>query len=429
MRNTPKGLNEELMKMRKLMNFDISENSHDVLSENFVKNANRIDEQEVKSENLVVYPFGGSFENNYVVPNTSSGDYQKALKKMKSDLDKAFSEGKKLSDLKIIVRSSASSRPSTNGYVTSPPPNHNFKVVGKTEGGLLPGGKWVQIPAPGTATLGYKNLTDNVGGNTFLAQNRGLSMKNALVNDLNSMGIKVTSDTIQLLKRQDGKWISTSEDKSEQYVRVEIEGLLTPTPERQSKYIIIYDWYQIGGKDTPYVLIDGANSKYDKKLQHSEWGRGIKKLRQSFVDAVESTKSVSVAGYTKTKGVGNGVGEVEFYAFGTFNGFSGRKGSTFYYTDEKSWLSDVKKINMMNPAEKTIVNGLDGIYAKGVYVKGEGGKGSADFNHGYGTDIALNKLYLIKPTGVKEPVKAMQIKRTESKGGDKITQSSPKSSL
>jgi hypothetical protein len=37
MRNTPKGLNEELMKMRKLMDFDISENSHDVLSENFVK--------------------------------------------------------------------------------------------------------------------------------------------------------------------------------------------------------------------------------------------------------------------------------------------------------------------------------------------------------------------------------------------------------
>jgi len=33
MKNTPKGLNEELMKMRKLMDFDISENSHDVLSE------------------------------------------------------------------------------------------------------------------------------------------------------------------------------------------------------------------------------------------------------------------------------------------------------------------------------------------------------------------------------------------------------------
>ena len=51
MRNTPKSLNEELMKMRKLMNFDISENSHDVLSENFVKNANRIDEQDKGNKN------------------------------------------------------------------------------------------------------------------------------------------------------------------------------------------------------------------------------------------------------------------------------------------------------------------------------------------------------------------------------------------
>jgi hypothetical protein len=137
---------------------------------------------------------------------------------------------------------------------------------------------------------------------------------------------------------------------------------------------------------------------------------------------VEATKSVSVAGYTKTSGSGGrGVGEIEFYAFGTFNGFNGRKGSIFYYTDEESWLSDVKKINMMNPAEKTIVNGLDGIYAKGVYVKGE--KGTADFNHGYGTILTSGtKLYLIKPEGVKEPVKVIQIK-----GVDK--QSTPKASL
>ena len=45
MRNTPKSLNEELNRMKRLMSFDISENSHDVLSENFIKNSNRIDEQ------------------------------------------------------------------------------------------------------------------------------------------------------------------------------------------------------------------------------------------------------------------------------------------------------------------------------------------------------------------------------------------------
>lgn len=37
MKNTPKGLNEELMKMRKLMDFDISKNSHDVLSESNIR--------------------------------------------------------------------------------------------------------------------------------------------------------------------------------------------------------------------------------------------------------------------------------------------------------------------------------------------------------------------------------------------------------
>ena len=37
MRNTTKDLNEELIKMRKLMDFDISENSHDVLSESNVE--------------------------------------------------------------------------------------------------------------------------------------------------------------------------------------------------------------------------------------------------------------------------------------------------------------------------------------------------------------------------------------------------------
>ena len=49
MRNTPKSLNEELMKMRKLMNFDINENSHDVLSENFVKKS-IISEQKLEQE-------------------------------------------------------------------------------------------------------------------------------------------------------------------------------------------------------------------------------------------------------------------------------------------------------------------------------------------------------------------------------------------
>ncbi len=48
MRNTPKNLNEEIMKMRKLMNFNISENSHNVLSENVI-NESVITENQLKS--------------------------------------------------------------------------------------------------------------------------------------------------------------------------------------------------------------------------------------------------------------------------------------------------------------------------------------------------------------------------------------------
>ena len=49
MRNTPKSLNEELNRMKKLMTFNVSENSHDVLSENFVKKST-ISEQGEKEE-------------------------------------------------------------------------------------------------------------------------------------------------------------------------------------------------------------------------------------------------------------------------------------------------------------------------------------------------------------------------------------------
>ena len=40
MRKAKQSLNEELNRMKKLMNFDISENSHDVLSEQFIVEQN-----------------------------------------------------------------------------------------------------------------------------------------------------------------------------------------------------------------------------------------------------------------------------------------------------------------------------------------------------------------------------------------------------
>lgn len=361
-----------------------------------IKNVNRIDEQQSKTEDYGKYEFGGAFANNYITPNTSSTEYQNTLKQMKTDLQKALSEKKKLSDLKIIIRSSASSNPATNGYAGSTPPNHNFVQVGKTDGGLLPKNGWVVSKAKG-----WQNITDQIAANTFLAQNRGIGMRDALVKDLNSMGLKITPDMIQLMKREDGKWVADSKDPSEQYVKVEIGGLLTP-PNKPKKYPyqIIYDWYQLGGTDTPYVLIDGGRS-YDKYLMHQNYPIGYKKIHPFFEKSVNSSgDDVKIAGYSKE---GKNNTAYEFFAFGTFDGFISREGSVFYYSDEKSWMEDVKKINSMNPAEEfTMRQGdvnskekVSGVKAKGFWNPKKGG--SANFHHGSGTNIPNGKLYLLKP--------------------------------
>jgi hypothetical protein len=408
-------LNEELNRMKKLMNFDISENSHDVLSENVIKTVNRIDEQ-IVDENLPSINFEKSFKNNMVFVDGNNSEVQNAINQLDGYIQKSKDDEKELKSIDITINAGSSELRATNRLpegVTKP--DHDY-------GGIVPANMWTtvdkrvqsaaitQIPPSYNPNQGYYAIKD---GNKYLAQKRAENLQKYLNEYLNK---KYSGSAIKI------NIVGVNQTKKK-FVNAVIDSIVFEIPDiPENRYIIIYDWYQIGGKDTPYVLIDGENSKYDKKLQHSQWGRRKKNLSQSFVDAVEATKSVSVAGYTKTSGPGGrGVGEIEFYAFGTFNGFNGRKGSIFYYTDEESWLSDVKKINMMNPAEKTIVNGLDGIYAKGVYVKGE--KGTADFNHGYGTILTSGtKLYLIKPEGVKEPVKVIQIK-----GVDK--QSTPKASL
>jgi hypothetical protein len=408
-------LNEELNRMKKLMNFDISENSHDVLSENVIKTVNRIDEQ-IVDENLPSINFEKSFKNNMVFVDGNNSEVQNAINQLDGYIQKSKDDEKELKSIDITINAGSSELRATNRLpegVTKP--DHDY-------GGIVPANMWTtvdkrvqsaaitQIPPSYNPNQGYYAIKD---GNKYLAQKRAENLQKYLNEYLNK---KYSGSAIKI------NIVGVNQTKKK-FVNAVIDSIVFEIPDiPENRYIIIYDWYQIGGKDTPYVLIDGENSKYDKKLQHSQWGRRKKNLSQSFVDAVEATKSVSVAGYTKTSGPGGrGVGEIEFYAFGTFNGFNGRKGSIFYYTDEESWLSDVKKINMMNPAEKTIVNGLDGIYAKGVYVKGE--KGTADFNHGYGTILTSGtKLYLIKPEGGKEPVKVIQIK-----GVDK--QSTPKASL
>jgi hypothetical protein len=69
MRNTPKNLNEEIMKMRKLMNFNISENSHNVLSENVI-NESVITENQLKSlhvEQETTQEYSDQFLENWLL--------------------------------------------------------------------------------------------------------------------------------------------------------------------------------------------------------------------------------------------------------------------------------------------------------------------------------------------------------------------------
>ena len=84
MSHTPKGLNEELMKMRKLMDFDISENSHDVLSESNVEKSILLNEGKLKGNSevkkgmveFVSYnePIG-NFRNKKMFPQYTRGQW------------------------------------------------------------------------------------------------------------------------------------------------------------------------------------------------------------------------------------------------------------------------------------------------------------------------------------------------------------------
>ena len=50
---SPQNINEEVNKMRRLMNFDISQNSHDVLSEQNITNTTLIYEGKLKGNSEV----------------------------------------------------------------------------------------------------------------------------------------------------------------------------------------------------------------------------------------------------------------------------------------------------------------------------------------------------------------------------------------
>jgi hypothetical protein len=324
------------------------------------------------------YSFDQLFPDNMITPKKES--YESVIQQMATDLKKAISEGRELTDIKIKVESSASSQNPTRA-----------------------------IPA------GYAKLDHNYGGgnpsNEFLAKNRGINMKNVIVQELSKMGITVPAENILVVPRPDGKWVATSEDESEQYVKVKIEGLFERTPppppeeEKEYTYSIVYSWYQIGESNKKYILIDGSDDKGYRPVDHSIWPQdaSASSLDKFKVALNSAPEDIEVAGYS----ISGPNQHHSFFAFSPLSNYAKVSGNIFSYADEASWLKDVNTLNKINPAKgfrmrKGDVNSkelVDGINAKGYFNPGKGGQ--ANFEHGTGNyNTTIN---IIKPGKDKLP--------------------------
>jgi outer membrane protein OmpA-like peptidoglycan-associated protein len=112
MRNTPKSLNEELNRMKKLMTFDISENSHDVLSEQDYSNVHTGKKTKKKKTMDTTVPNWGEKSRGKLNFGALSGNYAKV-----KNNDMFGSETPK----QMFIISSSSSAPKLMGI--APPPD------------------------------------------------------------------------------------------------------------------------------------------------------------------------------------------------------------------------------------------------------------------------------------------------------------------
>jgi hypothetical protein len=402
MRNRkPQTLNEELNKMRKLMGFDISENSHDVLSESNIEKSLIGEQEETITDKYGEYDFSASFPDNYITPKKES--YEPIIKKMIEDYKKAIAEGKTLEEIDMTVESSASSRRASNRYTEPTAPNHDY-------GGLLkkyaPEG-WVKATPDNP-----KKIIE--GGNKFLAEKRGETLKKIVVESLNTAGIKIDANKVNV----DWK-VSDSPDKSEQYVKVLVKGLLEKVPdipeEKPLPYSIVVDWYKIGSSSTPYILIGPVtNSVMQKKSGNlllwnatvpggpdgSSWNGGNR-----FRDALKSSSDdVKVGGfnfYPKTAGNARYL----FKAFGVIENYTNSDGNIFYFDDRDTWMDQVKKMNRLTPKEsgrRLKFNGSDkeGMFDEIIYATGgyDDKQGQASFASGFIVGSSDTSFYGLKPS-------------------------------
>jgi len=196
-------LNEELNRMKKLMNFDISENSHDVLSEQFIEEQ---DNSNTKTLSTVV--FDDTFDNNYITPKSTwkqKGD--QVVQKIQDQIKLGY----ELKDIQITFNGGASEVPASNVYSLSSEPNHDF-------GGLLEkysDNGWVKPGESGGTNIepDKDGVKGGKEGNRWLAKARGEKLKELLIPYINSkLGIEVPVENI----------ITTSEPGTEKFVHATV---------------------------------------------------------------------------------------------------------------------------------------------------------------------------------------------------------------
>ena len=275
--------------------------------------------EQTKTEQLPAVTFGDNFQNNYI---TVTGDWQSNANLVIKQIQDELAKGKTLEDLTIKVYGGASNLPATNGYMGSKPPNHNFQTVGVTTGGLLPGGKWVKISAPGKETPGYKNLKDWKAGNNWLANARAEALKAKLVPYI-SRALKRKFENIEVTADP----VTAGSTKS---ARAVVTSAVKPTIPKPT-YVIQYKWYTVGN-DKNMVLVDTPLRKSAAGFRNNTNGS----MDTSWYKEAMSDKNIIYSGFQKAGGV-------KPYAFIKLN--AKRYSKTFaIYDDEASWLADVKKM-------------------------------------------------------------------------------------
>jgi hypothetical protein len=358
-------------------------------------------------ENLPAVEFADNFVNNYI---TLTGDWKQKADLVISQIQDAINQGKDLKSLTVKINGGASNVPATNIWddrKMSNPPNHNFKTIGQTKGGLLPDQGWVRKsdnelaldkkPIPGGRSGAGVNITPadkGLTGNKWLANARANSLRNALVPYISGkLGVKFTNIEVS------AKPVTPESIKSAHAV---VRSAVIPgNPPPNYKYIIQYPWYKVGNQSN-MVLVDGNIAAGWR--QNKPGTMSTKWYRSTIAD-----KNILYSGFQKDGQAGRGM---HAYAFIKLNAAAYR-GSFALYRDEKSWLADVKKMTQYapglsvgelrsgDPNSKEILPGYRG--AEGYLDKTGSSKytGFAEFQMKSKDYIVSNgdSYYLFKPQG------------------------------